>query len=356
MVVVPPIASPTPSPDQGTAENYFAGPSIRLSPDGKRLIAWAWVDSYDPNGATRQTAQQGWLIDLGGGADEGIRRLADAAWAGARDAPSDVLLGHLDGGGRARRDLLARLRRHDDHHAHLARPGRRRAPTCRALRPGELMAGGPRARPRRPASLHLATGRTHPPPGRPGQRHDRRAQGRPSRNGGRTVRNRRKRARFRSRAGLGRPLTRTCTPYYAPQFVAEPGSTRLFALGVLATDTRHHPAAPASGCSMRLGRPSSAAGRHSRPTGASASRPIGGGCSRQARRESMRRQADGLGDVDHRLRPLRRTSGAAARPSRELTRRCFKSRRSLALSGPSGAATRPGSSAILRTRCNGPVV
>ncbi len=63
-VVIPPVPGPTPSPDEGTIENYFAGPNIRLSPDGRRLVVWAWVDTGSSSGASTQESPEGWLIDL----------------------------------------------------------------------------------------------------------------------------------------------------------------------------------------------------------------------------------------------------------------------------------------------------
>jgi hypothetical protein len=62
--VIPPIVGPTPSPDQGVAEDYFAGPFLRLSPDGRRLLVWAWVESNSATEASQPTKPQGWLINV----------------------------------------------------------------------------------------------------------------------------------------------------------------------------------------------------------------------------------------------------------------------------------------------------
>ena len=65
-VAIPPAPSPAPSPDPGMIENYFSGPFTRLSPDGRRLIVHASVDSYAMTGGPVEMASpQAWLIDLG---------------------------------------------------------------------------------------------------------------------------------------------------------------------------------------------------------------------------------------------------------------------------------------------------
>jgi hypothetical protein len=63
-VAIPPAIGPTPAPDQGMMESYFAGPFMRMSPDGERILVWSWVDSYRPTGELRtEGVPQGWLID-----------------------------------------------------------------------------------------------------------------------------------------------------------------------------------------------------------------------------------------------------------------------------------------------------
>lgn len=70
-VTIPPLATPTLSPDQGISENYFAGPTMRLSPDGRQLIIWSWVDVSSQVGPSQQADPQGWRIDIEPGAADG---------------------------------------------------------------------------------------------------------------------------------------------------------------------------------------------------------------------------------------------------------------------------------------------
>jgi hypothetical protein len=66
--VVIPVPDPTPNPEQGPLENYIAGPFMRLSPDGRRLLLWSWVETYTQNGPMQPpSTPQAWLIDVGPG-------------------------------------------------------------------------------------------------------------------------------------------------------------------------------------------------------------------------------------------------------------------------------------------------
>jgi hypothetical protein len=67
---VAPLPGPTAPPDQGLYENYMAGPLMRLSPDGRRLLVWAWVDVYSSTGEPGPPISKVWTIGLderGGG-------------------------------------------------------------------------------------------------------------------------------------------------------------------------------------------------------------------------------------------------------------------------------------------------
>jgi hypothetical protein len=70
-VSVAPIADATPAPDMGYVESYLAGPFIRLSPDGRRLLAWAWADAYSPDGQAVPSSPLAWMIDLEPAAADG---------------------------------------------------------------------------------------------------------------------------------------------------------------------------------------------------------------------------------------------------------------------------------------------
>ncbi len=70
-LTIPPLPTPTLSPDQGMIENYFAGPVMRLSPDGRQLIIWSWVDTSAQAGPTVVGDPQGWSIDIEPGATNG---------------------------------------------------------------------------------------------------------------------------------------------------------------------------------------------------------------------------------------------------------------------------------------------
>jgi hypothetical protein len=86
------LPGPTPPPDQGVYENYLAGPSIRLSPDDRRLLVWAWVDAYSWTDEQGESTPKAWTIDLderGGGlangrevplAEDGADRLRQCGW------------------------------------------------------------------------------------------------------------------------------------------------------------------------------------------------------------------------------------------------------------------------------------
>jgi hypothetical protein len=71
-VTIPPLPVPTPSPDQGPVENYLAGPYLRMSPDGRRLLLWSWVETYTQSGpAEPPSTPLAWLIDLEPGVADG---------------------------------------------------------------------------------------------------------------------------------------------------------------------------------------------------------------------------------------------------------------------------------------------
>jgi hypothetical protein len=71
IIAIPPIPGPTPPPEEGTFENYLSGPFTRLSPDGRRMLVWAWMDGGSPSGPQAPPVPQGWLIDVGQEADDG---------------------------------------------------------------------------------------------------------------------------------------------------------------------------------------------------------------------------------------------------------------------------------------------
>jgi hypothetical protein len=51
---------------------YVSGPFIRLSPDGRRLLAWASLDSYSDSGGEVGSTPSAWLIDTTAGADGAV--------------------------------------------------------------------------------------------------------------------------------------------------------------------------------------------------------------------------------------------------------------------------------------------
>ena len=61
-VALPP--GPTPPPDAGIYESYLAGPLMRLSPDGRRLLVWAWVDAYSWTDQPAKSTSKAWTIGL----------------------------------------------------------------------------------------------------------------------------------------------------------------------------------------------------------------------------------------------------------------------------------------------------
>ncbi len=80
---VEPLPGPTPPPDQGSNESYLSGPQVRLSPDGRRLLVWAWVDAYSWTGEQGPSTPRVWTIDLdqrgGGLATGGLLPFSEAA-------------------------------------------------------------------------------------------------------------------------------------------------------------------------------------------------------------------------------------------------------------------------------------
>ena len=62
---IPPPPEPEPSPGGPVVESYLAGPAIRLSPDGPRLLVTATSETTDPNaGSTSESF--GWLATVSG--------------------------------------------------------------------------------------------------------------------------------------------------------------------------------------------------------------------------------------------------------------------------------------------------
>jgi len=80
---VAPLPGPTPPPDQGAYEAYLAGPQVRLSPDGRRLLVWAWVDAYSWTGEQGPSTPRVWTIGLdqrgGGLATGGLMPFSEVA-------------------------------------------------------------------------------------------------------------------------------------------------------------------------------------------------------------------------------------------------------------------------------------
>lgn len=126
-----PMAGPSPPPDQGVNDTYLAGPLIRLSPDGRTLLVWTWVDRYTWNGDQGSSTPMAWTIDLdvgGGGvalgrqtafAEAAADRLRQCVWA-AWTAPDEITAicwprdqGTLTLGGSILRADLSEVRRTD---------------------------------------------------------------------------------------------------------------------------------------------------------------------------------------------------------------------------------------------------
>lgn len=69
--VVPPPepgSSPSPRPDGGPCcpESWVGGPSIRLSPDGRRMLASVTLDTFDPtDGGSSAWEGRYWMLDVG---------------------------------------------------------------------------------------------------------------------------------------------------------------------------------------------------------------------------------------------------------------------------------------------------
>lgn len=70
---VPPV-----SPEEASQgyEPWFGGPTIRLSPDGRRLVTGAWVERPSPTGEPLPPVPLVWLVDVGGGGAGSIDRVA----------------------------------------------------------------------------------------------------------------------------------------------------------------------------------------------------------------------------------------------------------------------------------------
>ena len=87
---VAPLPGPTAAPDQGFYENYLAGPFMRLSPDGRRLLVWSWVDLYSSTGEPSPPVSKVWTIGLderGGSVADGLVPFPDVAASRLRQCP-----------------------------------------------------------------------------------------------------------------------------------------------------------------------------------------------------------------------------------------------------------------------------
>jgi hypothetical protein len=84
-VALPP--GPTPPPEAGIYENYLAGPQVRLSPDGSQLLVWAWVDAYSWTGEQLKSTSRAWTI----GVDERSGALASGGLVPLAEDAADRL-------------------------------------------------------------------------------------------------------------------------------------------------------------------------------------------------------------------------------------------------------------------------
>ena len=63
------LSDPKASPSPSSIQVYLSGPSIRLSPDGRRLLAWASLDAFSDSGGEAGSTPTAWLIDTTAAAD-----------------------------------------------------------------------------------------------------------------------------------------------------------------------------------------------------------------------------------------------------------------------------------------------
>jgi hypothetical protein len=99
--VIPPLTGPSMPPDQGTVENYLNGPSMRISTDGRQILLWASIETYVTSTGEAQAAiPQGWRIEVDPGLASGsigrvtsldrsfverLRGCNSVAWTNARE-------------------------------------------------------------------------------------------------------------------------------------------------------------------------------------------------------------------------------------------------------------------------------
>jgi hypothetical protein len=57
-------AAPSPSAGESGIESYLMGPTLRLSPDDRRLLVSVNVDTFDSSAGTSSTAPYGWLVEV----------------------------------------------------------------------------------------------------------------------------------------------------------------------------------------------------------------------------------------------------------------------------------------------------
>jgi hypothetical protein len=60
----PKFVRPTPSPGMDPPQAWPNGPGVRLSPDGRHLLVWGWIDRWDPAVENPPTPARAWLVDL----------------------------------------------------------------------------------------------------------------------------------------------------------------------------------------------------------------------------------------------------------------------------------------------------
>jgi hypothetical protein len=58
----PPDPDASPAPD--LVQNYFSGPFMRLSPDGRSLLLWSWSETHTDGPGGQVNAGAGWLVGL----------------------------------------------------------------------------------------------------------------------------------------------------------------------------------------------------------------------------------------------------------------------------------------------------
>ncbi len=235
-VALPP--GPTPPPDAGIYESYLAGPLMRLSPDGRRLLVWAWVDAYSWTDQPAKSTSKAWTIGLDERSGSVVGRGGGPARRGGGRPAAPVRLGRVDGGRRDRRRLLAAVpgravARCGDS---FVRTGRKCADR---VSQGRSMAGSPNqssisrtGRSTFGSPIPMSSiGSTSIPAGRTAWRSTR------SQPPEFPARPARVRAGCNSREQPAwTTLASDMRIYSTPQLIAEPGGSRLFALGIITGD------------------------------------------------------------------------------------------------------------------------